>query len=426
MKHFNRTIAILIVAIGLASMVCGCEMSTSTVDNSSSKSVPFSDVDWTDKLDNIISLYGDYSEKYDSSYGGPCYVYEETVYESLKGNTRYFFDSNNSLVCIEFCAKFNTSEELELAYNEEKQRLTNTYGNSGYKIEESGIVGENWYRDSGNIGLLAVYALSRNELQIKYLNSSISTDGPNADNEKADVNEESIYLEKYVELIDYEVEECVGYQGRVPGLHGVSIRNNGNMEITNIQINLQFLSSLGEVIDSEEVTVFGVSDGTIKPGYSWKMEDDIFYELDNLNDSVELSRVKATISHIDLRESEPKPQKTDEDLYIEEHIVLLDYKVGMCNSYHGEVPGLSAVSLKNNGERDIDEVTITVYFQDLSNKNIAEASFVVIGNLWSADKLKANYSWAMEKNKFFEITNLSDEVDISRYTVEVSHIEFSK
>ena len=420
-----RKASIFLIGLIIVFIVAACGTGNNVGMGTSKREIPFSDAEWDDSLSDIIELYGDYSDKYDSNYGGPCYVYEGTEYEGINGNTRYFFDENNALVCVEFYANFDTADELELAYEEEKERLTSAYGNSGYQINESGIIGENWYREEGNIGILAVPFLSRNEFQIKYLSATISIDSPEMSNGEKDVDEMSEYLEKYVELVDYKVEECEGYRGTMPGLHEVSIRNNGNMEIGNVRVNLQFYSPLGEIIDSKEVTVLGLLDGTIKPGYSWKMEDDKFFELDELNDGVELNRVKVSISYAELSEAKIDTLKTDEEIYIDEYLELTDYEVGMCSSYHGEVPGLSKVSLKNSGEHDLDSVTVTVYFQDEDNKNIAEASFMVIGNIWSADELKANYSWAMEDDKFYEIKNLADEVDISRYSVKITDIEFS-
>ena len=67
---------------------------------------------------------------------------------------------------------------------------------------------------------------------------------------------------------------------------------------------------------------------------------------------------------------------------------------------------------------------VTVYFQDESGKNIAEDSFLIIGGFWGGDTLKANYSWKMENDKFFEFKNLASEVDISRNSIKITEIKF--
>ncbi len=169
MKKKFKMFLTFAIALIVTSILCGCE-------NISTPEIPFSDVKWDDTLSDIIDLYGNYSDKYDSSYGGPCYVYEGTEYNNLNGNTRYFFNENHLLVCVEFYTTFPTVQELDSAYEAEKERLTKAYGNSGYQVNESGVKGENWYREEGNIGILAVYVFAQNELQITYVNSIISVD----------------------------------------------------------------------------------------------------------------------------------------------------------------------------------------------------------------------------------------------------------
>ena len=118
----------------------------------------------------------------------------------------------------------------------------------------------------------------------------------------------------------------------------------------------------------------------------------------------------------------PKP-KTEEELYIEQYIDLLSYNVRNCEGYTYQGPGLDNLSFKNTGDRDIESLTVTVYFQDENGKNIAEKSILVLGRLDGG--LKANYSWKMESDRFYPLENLADEVDISRYTVAVSSITFA-
>ena len=159
------------------------------------------------------------------------------------------------------------------------------------------------------------------------------------------------------------------------------------------------------------------------------MKDDEFYEIEGLPDSVNINRVKVSIGEVTFAENsdiseEIEDTKSEEDKYIENYVSLENYKVSMCNGYLGTVPGLSNLSLKNNGNKNIKELTVTVYFQDALGKNIAENSFLVIGGIFGGDTLKANYSWKMNENEFYEIENLADEVNISRYSVKVTGIAF--
>lgn len=239
-------------------------------------------------------------------------------------------------------------------------------------------------------------------------------------------DEEKEYISQNIELTDYIVEMCKGYSGTVPGIKDISIKNNGTKDIESLTVTIDFFDETGTTIASKDLVVLGMFDDPIKAGYSWKMENGKFYEIENLAENVIVEKCKAYISEARFIENtnSNSGSLTAEQQYIYDSIELLNYEVKMCKGYSKTSPGLLNVSVKNNGDRDISELRVTVYFQDENGKNIAEDSFLLIGGLWGGDTLKSNYSWKMESGKYFEIANLADEVDISRYTVEVTEIKF--
>lgn len=113
-----------------------------------------------------------------------------------------------------------------------------------------------------------------------------------------------------------------------------------------------------------------------------------------------------------------------EEEYIKDKLSLNSANVSLCDGYDGKEPGLRDISIKNSGDKDIDELTVTVYFQDTNGKDIAENSFMIIGGYFGGDTLKANYSWKMESDEYYPIENLSEEVDISKNRVEITEIKF--
>lgn len=240
------------------------------------------------------------------------------------------------------------------------------------------------------------------------------------------IEEKNQYIKENIVLVDYLVCECQKYSDtKVPGIKNISIKNNGNKDISQLSLNLEFLADDGSVIDTKEVSIIGLFDSNIKAGYSWKIEDDEFVEIENIPDNVNLEKVNVSIGDVKLREPDTSSGiLSEEEQYIIQYLELTDAKVSMCQGYSGIVPGLSRVAVKNNGERNIKYLTVTVFFQDESGKNIAEDSFMVIGSLFGGDTLKANYSWKMEDDKFYQIENLADEVELARHTVEITEIEF--
>lgn len=120
--------------------------------------------------------------------------------------------------------------------------------------------------------------------------------------------------------------------------------------------------------------------------------------------------------------------KSDDKVeYIRNFLSLESANVKICEGYSGKEAGIENISIKNNGNKSIEKLTVTVYFQDENGKDIAEDSFLVIGDRYeNTGILKANYSWKMETNKYYAMKNLSDEIDITRNRVEISEIEFGE
>lgn len=243
-------------------------------------------------------------------------------------------------------------------------------------------------------------------------------------NNELKVAEKKEYISQYMELNDFLVTECEGYLGTVPGIRNVSLKNKGDKAVDSVTLYLDFIDDSGESIVKKSISVLGYSDEVLESGYSWKMKNDTFYEIENLPDGINLTKVNVGIEDISFAESYISSVKSEEEKYIDENVELIDYNVGICQSYSGKCPGISNISIKNNGTMDIKELTVTVYFQDEEGKDIAEDSFLVIGGWGNSDELKANYSWKMQNNKFYEIENLADEVDISRHRVEITKIVF--
>lgn len=138
----------------------------------------------------------------------------------------------------------------------------------------------------------------------------------------------------------------------------------------------------------------------------------------------ELQKQIANLDKGESTSSNGKSSMKAEDEYIAQSLELTSAEVKMCEGYSGREPGLVDVSIKNNGDRNISELTITAFFQDENGNDIAEDSFMVIGGYFGGNTLKANYSWKMASDEFYEVENLSDEVDINRCRIEITDITF--
>ena len=306
---------------------------------------------------------------------------------------------------------------------DEKNSIENGFMN---KLDDSDLEYE---ITSGSLNLVMVNEEWRIEVDsffdscIFYGLSEESSFEKMAENKKKRAEEET-YIREMIDLVDYRIGMIEGYSGKVPGINNISIKNNGDKQIDSLSLELDFFDENGVELFSREITVIGILDDPILSGYSWKMERDMFFEIENLPSDIDLNQVAVSINDVQLSDSKIAMQKTPEEEYIDQYIEITNYHVGMQSGYRGKEPGISDVAIKNNGDKNINELTITVYFQDETGKDIAEDSFMLIGGFWGGDTLKANYSWKMESNKYYEFSNLADEVDISQNTVKVTEIKF--
>ncbi|MBD7967784.1 hypothetical protein [Paenibacillus gallinarum] len=78
--------------------------------------------------------------------------------------------------------------------------------------------------------------------------------------------------------------------------------------------------------------------------------------------------------------------------------------------YGNKVAGYT-FDLKNKGKKDVEYLTVTVYFKDKSGSTIAEASLTPINpsGIFDNDPLKANYSWKMDTGIYYQAKDVSKE-----------------
>ena len=228
-----------------------------------------------------------------------------------------------------------------------------------------------------------------------------------------------LYSKYSYEIEDVDIDPDSGY-----AFADIKLSHPDSRELLNAQIDgwsfesNSMANALRNKLNSNDLTI---STDNVRLSLSRKETRWIIYTKDGsfynmLNFGMNQKSDTNTITENEKRIAENKE-------YIDNYLEI-SAKVGMNSGYNGTVPGISDISIKNHGNKNIIELTVTVYFQDNSGKNIAEDSFMVIGGLWGGDTLKANYSWKMEDDKFYEFEHLADEVDINRNYIEISSITF--
>lgn len=121
-------------------------------------------------------------------------------------------------------------------------------------------------------------------------------------------------------------------------------------------------------------------------------------------------------------------QLKEKQAYIE-NVVLYDLKSRYYETYlEKRAPGVE-FKIKNNGNKILKEVEVTVYFKDKTGTIIAEKSYnpvLVTKYSFSGDSkpLKPNYIWQMESGKFYKADSVPSEWKEGAVSATITNIEF--
>ena len=113
------------------------------------------------------------------------------------------------------------------------------------------------------------------------------------------------------------------------------------------------------------------------------------------------------------------------------NVSLYDVKAKFYATYaDNKVPGVE-FKLKNNGERLLREVEVTVYFKDAAGKKISEERYhpvLAMKKTYSGDQtlLKQNYIWQMEDGNFYKADSVPSEWQEGSVSAAVTDIKFAE
>ncbi len=135
------------------------------------------------------------------------------------------------------------------------------------------------------------------------------------------------------------------------------------------------------------------------------------------------------------KESGGKRQQDREDpakaAYIAEHLELYDVSAEYKDSrFDGTVPGVT-FKIRNDGERSLDNVEVTIYFKNERGNVISEEDYnpvLVTKYSFSGDKkpLKPGYIWQMEQGKFYTAKQVPSEWKEGSIDASITDIRFTE
>jgi hypothetical protein len=131
---------------------------------------------------------------------------------------------------------------------------------------------------------------------------------------------------------------------------------------------------------------------------------------------------------VDIRKEQEDAIKS---AYISERLELYDISAKYTDSLlDGKVPGV-LFKIRNNGERSLDRVEVTVYFKGQDGRVVAEEDYApvrVSEYSFSGDNkpLKPGYIWQMERGKFYAAKQVPSEWNEGSIDASITSIRFSE
>lgn len=113
--------------------------------------------------------------------------------------------------------------------------------------------------------------------------------------------------------------------------------------------------------------------------------------------------------------------------YMKDSVEVYDVSASYQDTYiDGRVPGVD-FKVRNNGDRALDKVEVTVVFYNAEGNAIAEETYnpVIAGGYDNEPPLKPNYIWQQERGMFYMAKSVPDEWESGSVTAKVTDIQFS-
>ena len=109
--------------------------------------------------------------------------------------------------------------------------------------------------------------------------------------------------------------------------------------------------------------------------------------------------------------------------YINDHMKIVGGDVDYFEDYdEAEKLGIEKLKIKNNGNKDIDALEITVCFLDKNGKVVHSTSTNAFGSLDTG--MKSYQAWEMEEDLYLQLENVPRDINVSEYAIVISNVRF--
>jgi DNA-directed RNA polymerase subunit M/transcription elongation factor TFIIS len=188
------------------------------------------------------------------------------------------------------------------------------------------------------------------------------------------------------------------------------------------------IDKIAQLSEGQKVSVKGKVDGYNKiSGVSVVLKKCSIVRVDGIDWMPSRSTAKDTPSE----EKKAEQIRREESDYIKNHVRLYAFEAKyITRRRDSTVPGVS-FKIKNDGEKTLYEVNVTVYFKDAEGNIVAEDDFSPVnrfGFISDGDSgpLKPGYIWQPERGKFYVCESVPSEWDPGNAEIEITGVSFNE
>lgn len=214
------------------------------------------------------------------------------------------------------------------------------------------------------------------------------------------------------------------------------LRNTGDRTVERIEVTVQFLNDEGSPISERSFTPVHpsalVSDGSppLRPGYIWSLPSGEYWTPDNIPTVWVPGKVRVNVSSLDFAAADSDDGPGPEERAYLNQIEVYDIAAKRYRTYLDDsVPGVR-FSLRNTGERSIDQVCVRATFLTSDGTPVTESTYTpVLVSEWSSrnnEPLKPGFVREMDKGTFLRAEHVPSAWDGHSVHIEVIDLAFSK
>lgn len=228
------------------------------------------------------------------------------------------------------------------------------------------------------------------------------------------------YIKDFISIDSYNLKNCKDNGTSKPSLYQLCVKNTGDQILSEITIRIEFHSEDGTVLQTKEVPVLNYTDEPLYAGDSLTINSNNYIVLDNLFSGINLSKNKVTISHVAFLDTE---KMSEEALYIFNHLKILDYYIGYCDTYTEPELGLSNLKIENSGDRTISQLAISLYYLNSSGDVIYEDTYLVCDMRFQTLSFPPGITSPLPYLYYYKLYELWENQSL-RYKIKIADIRF--